>query len=425
MALRRTRRKVAAAAVAQAEDSDNDSEMDEHGLQQPNGRHQSDSELPDESSDEPNDQVSDSDERTSQQGQNYGLEQNQYSSYFDVRARKSRTLKSVNTISQLPSVDPPTYRSILADLPTSHETNVKDLEISFDKFHEQWKYCLNNGFNLLFYGYGSKQAVMMRFARSIRSKRKVLIVNGYDPNTTLKIILFSLTQSIRPTPKAYTIPSSPNDLLNFILSAKFQPLTLIIHNLDGTTLRASTTQTSLSQIATHPNIQLVASVDHVHSFLLWDAAITSRFQFLHHNITTFAPYTVELEASSMLYHSYMYGGITLGKRGETGVSGAKYVLASLNFQSRSIFRKMCEYQLSEGGEGATAQIILSEDKLLQMCAEEAVVSDPTVFRRFLNEYIDHNMIYRQKDDSGIDVIGAPYGHDDLGTLVDYIKELDE
>jgi origin recognition complex subunit 2 len=43
------------------------------------------------------------------------------------------------------------------------------------------------------------------------------------------------------------------------------PLLLLIHNIDGPTLRNAQAQTALATLAAHPKVSLVASLDHLNS----------------------------------------------------------------------------------------------------------------------------------------------------------------
>lgn len=63
--------------------------------------------------------------------------------------------------------------------------------------------------------------------------------------------------------------------------------------------RSSEAQGALSALAACERVHLVASFDHVDTPLLWDAQLAARFNWLWHDVTTYAPYVSELNPSSV------------------------------------------------------------------------------------------------------------------------------
>lgn len=58
-------------------------------------------------------------------------------------------------------------------------------------------------------------------------------------------------------------------------------------------LRSRETQQALSELSRCPAIRFLASVDHVNAALLWDKRTADRFNWLHFDATTYAPYAAE------------------------------------------------------------------------------------------------------------------------------------
>ncbi len=66
-------------------------------------------------------------------------------------------------------------------------------------------------------------------------------------------------------------------------------------------LRSREVQEALSELSRCPAIRLLASADHVNAGLLWDKRTAARFNWLHVDATTYAPYAAEArEAPSLL-----------------------------------------------------------------------------------------------------------------------------
>ncbi|KAF9238655.1 origin recognition complex subunit 2-domain-containing protein [Melanogaster broomeanus] len=179
---------------------------------------------------------------------------------------------------------------------------------------------LEQGFNLLFYGFGSKRAVLNAFASECLAKRgHVVVVNGFHPNTTLKDIIASVERV--PGVADAPLTSSSADaqiqrIFDFFASdaERSHHLYLIIHNIDAPPMRTPKIRNCLSLLALNPNIHLVASIDRLNAPLLWsssellarkvfDPATPKRgYAFLWHDLTTLASYDTELAVRRPLVH---------------------------------------------------------------------------------------------------------------------------
>ncbi|TGZ82880.1 ORC2-domain-containing protein [Ascodesmis nigricans] len=276
-------------------------------------------------------------------------------SYFHQN-KKARQQTSTATLSSLPQLDHSTYFSLLRSHPDHHADVRKKLFDSHLENMPQWIFELSEGFNLLFYGYGSKRALLTEIANTLyTTPGSIVIINGYLPTITLKDVLniiFSAIFAAASSSITAKLGATPNDMVENVLSLlsepDAQPLTMIIHNLDGESLRAERAQAIIARIAAHPKISLVASIDHIRAPLLWDAARKEQFNFLWHDVTTFEPYSVEIPADEVLVL-----GDGAGRAG--GTKGVKYVLASLPTNAKALFRVLVSEQLQamvedEGGK---------------------------------------------------------------------------
>lgn len=55
----------------------------------------------------------------------------------------------------------------------------------------------------------------------------------------------------------------------------------------------------ISALADCERVHLVASCDDVNTPLLWDSQLRARYNWLYHDVTTYAPYAVELITGSV------------------------------------------------------------------------------------------------------------------------------
>src|SRR6202021_2702502 len=95
------------------------------------------------------------------------------------------------------------------------------------------------------------------------------------------------------------------DKLQLIMTHLSEPLALLIHSLDSSSLRLPKNQHILSTLAGNKHISVVASVDHVNASLLFDSLKASRYNFLWHDCTTFVPLRTELSYEDT---SFLGGG---------------------------------------------------------------------------------------------------------------------
>jgi origin recognition complex subunit 2 len=109
-------------------------------------------------------------------------------------------------------------------------------------------------------------------------------------------------------------------------SRKVPNLVLLIHNIDGPSLRNAKAQSLLSVLADTPNIRLIASIDHINAPLLWDSVLTKRFNWIWHDVTSFAPWIQETTFETSI----------LIKSSSLGPRGVIYVLKSLNANARGV-----------------------------------------------------------------------------------------
>ncbi|ODQ52499.1 ORC2-domain-containing protein [Saitoella complicata NRRL Y-17804] len=343
-----------------------------------------------------------------------------YESYFSTL--QSKTTTSNNTLSQMPQMEHATYLKTLASLPVDHPDERANLLSLHKELFAQWAFELSVGFNLLLYGYGSKRNLLTEFVREHCSERPVLVVNGFSPSLTLRGMLESIAGALEasaPDAKLH-FGNQPADILTNIVSFLSSPdpplddLVLLIHNIDGETLRPDKVQTAISLLAEHPRIHLIASIDHVNAPLLWDAAKSEKLRFIWHDATTFEPLKVETS-----FDANVLGVAGSGARAG-GLRGIKYVLSSLTSNARGIYLQLLLAQLASDSESDTDGIPYRT--LYDNCVTEFLVSNELTFRTQLREFYDHNMVVSRKDQGGLEVLSVPLAKGEIETLVVEMQE---
>ena len=190
-------------------------------------------------------------------------------SYFQSHS-SSKIVTSDHTLDRLKNPRLPADRlfSLLAEmkLSTEHEAAMNAIMEEYKSYFPKWLYILNEGYNILVYGLGSKRQLLQSFHRSVLSEQTVLVINGFFPSLTLKDILDSITNDILD---AGVSPGNPHEAVDMI-EEEFAlipqtHLYLIVHNLDGAMLRNVKAQSILARLSKIPNIHMLASVDHINT----------------------------------------------------------------------------------------------------------------------------------------------------------------
>ncbi|KAJ1911786.1 Origin recognition complex subunit 2 [Mycoemilia scoparia] len=331
-----------------------------------------------------------------------------YEQYFhDLNKKKGQSKTSNNTLAKLPHLEPEEYQRLLNSVKPKHQVERQILlDVQQNQFF-QWYFEIQCGYNLVFYGYGSKRNLLNKFSTQVLTDAPVIIVNGYFPSLNLRTILSKISNEI--ISDAYesdenttisaggkTLGSITEQATN-IASYFSQPnrsldkIYIVVHNIDGASLRKDVSQLTLAILASSPGIHLIASVDHINAPLMWDASLLSKFQWCWHDLTTFEPYSVETSFENLTM---------MLKSQETGVRGVIHVLASLTNNAKSIFKILVDHQLqnsSEDGEDGRADDYSTVGLPFQIyytkCRECFLVSSELTFRSQLTEFRDHKIIH--------------------------------
>lgn len=366
--------------------------------------------------------------------------------YFEQHMGRPKA--SANSLSQLaPPLEYDEFIpfSELSKLIKSREkTELSNLHRSL--FH-QWCFELTCGYNLSFYGVGSKIKMISDFVQNylvVWYEQKmqqndeypdILVVNGYNPAVKFKkvvhdILSVFITQEKKkqdnvrfPKHISETVPF----LMKYIEERRMEKpdqvkprLVLVIHNIDGQAFRSERTQSLLSQLCSIPEIWVISSTDNINVTLLWDLFKLKNFNFLWHDLTTYEPYDVELSFKDVL---------SMGKSKKfIGNKGAKYVLSSLTSNARNLYKILLVKQLEimrsavvtkSGRKSLKGAIKLGiEFKLLyEACLEEFITSNEISFRTMLGEFIEHKMCNCTKDDAGVEMIYVPFNYDEMEQLL--------
>ena len=352
-----------------------------------------------------------------------------------------------------------------------HTADTTFLATLHENGFDQWLFELQQGFNICIYGYGSKRHLLLDFADHYYQSThtaNLIIVNGYSPNISVRDVLATIAKQSLPSSTVNKLPLQPQALLDALLSALTSnppsgPICILVHSIDSPFFRKPLFQSTISALAAHPSICLVASADTPTFPLLWDISQRSSLRFLFHDTTTFMPYTAELDPVEEVNILLNRSGRRIG-----GKDGVAYVLRSLPENARNLFRILVAEQLAladsafdthPGSPDADSILGHSGDDmdvdhgnvtkptrgrgrppkkapapkikahktssfvgveyrtLYHKAVEEFVCSSEMSFRTLLKEFHDHDMVESKKDTLGVERLAVPFGREDLEDML--------
>lgn len=309
--------------------------------------------------------------------------------YF-AQNRAGAAKTSSNTLASLQLLTHDEYFSTVHHHQDPHTEDIQFLQSWHAESFSQWLFELLEGFSICLYGYGSKRQLLHEFAKHMykhtadRQASKILVINGYVRNSSIREILSTVTAAVDAT---YRLPvgnpSATLDHVRTLLSSHHVDITMVINSIDAAPLRKAGVQAILSQLAAHPRVRLICSADTPDFSLLWDSGLRSAFNFVFHDCTTFAPFTAEIDVVDEVHE-------LLGRRTRRvgGKEGVTYVLRSLPENAKSLFRLLVsEVLVAIDDEG----IMAGENPgieyriLYNKAVEEFICSSEMAFRTLLKE----------------------------------------
>ncbi|KZT11565.1 origin recognition complex subunit 2 [Laetiporus sulphureus 93-53] len=453
-----------------------------------------------------------------------------FDAYFEHASRPART--SATVFSQLLApLTPAEYAAALARARAPASDALSNCGPLWEngpvgvqrKVFARWAVELGEGFNLLFYGYGSKRRVLNVFGTEVargrvrvgprvggqrerggRGRTHVLVCNGFQPGFALKDLLGAveaipaLEEALEEVGagagKGTSVEAQTQRVYDvFSREGKEERLLLVIHNIDGPGLRGAKAKAALALLALASRIHIVASVDHIAAPTRWtlselfarkDLPFRARpqasssnvkgkgkgkakdtrrqntdgndlptsgshptiprrgFAWLWHDLTTLAPYDLELasaDPSSLSGASFFSSSSRRTQPTAPGAPGAsraqivtesaaRHVLASVTQKARKLFVLLGGKQLElmeapgAGGVEGAASAAYDYDRLFAAARDEFVATSDTALRALLGEFRDHGLVVSVAAagggaGGGGEALWIPMRRDALGKIV--------
>ena len=294
-----------------------------------------------------------------------------------------------------------------------HSYHHESLDILYASLWSQWKSLVCAGYNLVFYGYGSKQRHLDCFVREMFSMDgwHALTVSCYHAELELRQLKAMINEVMNRFTNqettinddeysSKTLSKSSNDSMK----VEDRKILLVLHSMDSEGM--SDLDDLQDYILALPSwrqgtLRIIGSVDKVPSggeMLGMDKRMANRWPTAFLELTTLEPFDAELAYEHLSWQQWLAqlnlgichsGGIgngILGPGGNaTGITGMKHVLASLTANVQRLFAMALGHQLA-------SRPVLSLQRLYVMGRNEFLLSNEAVFRSMLREFLDHRLL---------------------------------
>lgn len=333
-------------------------------------------------------------------------------SYFT--AHSSKVLTSDRTLSKLatPRLSATEVSSLVDSASLQYGDAIHELLQDHATNFPKWLSLLHRGFNIVTYGLGSKKSLLHDFHEKFLLERDTVVVNGFFPSLTIKSIVSHIWEEVLEMEGGAASVAEQAAEVVAAMDGEEEHVYLIVHNIDGATLRNERSQDVLAQLAAHPRIHLVCSIDHINAPLIWDQRRLAKLNFVWFDCTTFLPYREEISSTnSMMTRSS--GGLQL--------ASLSSVWPSLTPNAKKVFLVIGRHQqaASEGPDYPG----LSFMDLYRLARAEFLVASDLALRAQLTEFRDHQLVLSKRSGGdGGEYLTIPL---DRATLQAFMESVEE
>lgn len=380
-----------------------------------------------------------------------------FDQYFTLNHKSSRT--SANVFSdKIPPLTSQEYTAAIASS-SGISLQVPWLQTARRQLFPRFITQLDEGFNLLAYGAGSKREVLNAFAVHLNGlHRDVFVVNAFNPSCSLKDVL----TTIENMPALQAFPSSSVSGLEaqtrrihkfFSSHEDDTHIYLVLHNIEAPSLRTTKSQSCLSLLASSPRIHIIASVDNIAFPHLWsftdtfsrktdglanaDVASSGGFSWLVHDLTTLAPYDFELayadrssikgasQAKTSRSQKEVIGTSATALMTE---SAARHILVSVTQKAKKLFILLGTKQLelmadTEAASKDPQQLAFDYSMLFNMARDDFIATNDTALRALMSEFKDHGLMASVTQTAGgNEAVWIPLRKDALTKIIRDLKQ---
>jgi origin recognition complex subunit 2 len=316
---------------------------------------------------------------------------------------------------------------------------------------------IRTGFNLLCYGYGSKQALLEELAQNHLNDYNVFTLSAFSeeainlgPIAQFNNLLVTMFKSLLPlfknaklvseaqhafssTAASKNVVFSRCSILCKLISGSNVPVLCLLHQIDSTSLRSSAIYECVSMLISEASVAFIASVDNPNFINTFTASQFEQMNWIWIDCTTMIPYSDEL-------NRFVFDACR-SSTAKQNPRAALIVLQSLTSNSRSIFKLLAAHQIAAPEVEVSALLDSLEDEedkenqngfdsiesssytglsyhaLFQKCQENFVVTAEANFRTQLTEFTDHEIFKSLEGRDGSILFYIPFYHAELRQIL--------
>ncbi|XP_035224077.1 origin recognition complex subunit 2-like [Stegodyphus dumicola] len=329
--------------------------------------------------------------------------------FFAQKQSKSTNMTSNRTLSKvkLEQMNIKELSEICKNAPEYHQEEKELLFKEYTVLFPKWEFLLQESFNILLYGVGSKQKILNAFSEKYLEDNLYIVVHGFFPSLNLKQILSSVTEDILEHDGKFSTVQDQAEFVKEYFSGSKEHLYIVIHNIDGIALRAVKTQRVLSSLASIPNIHFLCSIDHINSPLIWDQIMLNKFKWIWYEVPTFEPYIIETSYES----SFLKDQST-----HLLLSSLLHVYRSLTPNGQGVFLILAQHQRNEQKNNSYSGITFHE--WYQECREAFLANSEITMQAQISEFKNHKLLASRKSPDGVELWYIPV---EQNTLIQFLE----
>jgi origin recognition complex subunit 2 len=318
-----------------------------------------------------------------------------------------------------------------------HDTAAQRIDIHKHNY-PYWRFLLSTNHSIVFFGAGSKYNLLTDFCDNELCKEGyALQIDGFDKYASMEKILDLLVNQFlggkEPMPRgrierhdgAYHVLGESNpwrapDLVErailigracaYEASESLVPIFLIVHSLDGETLRSKLALDALAALVVNSNVEnnvraicLVVSVDHVAgSEIMFTPQVAANLAWIYVPVHTHEPHVKEL---IMLSVPNKKGNKNKAETLQVEhIKHVEEVLELLAPRHAEVMQVLAQLQLEQKLEESWVQMPVFR----KQCKESHIIAKDSGLDAFLNELTDHGLVQIDRQSKTGEFIRAPF-----------------
>ncbi|XP_049541746.1 origin recognition complex subunit 2-like [Anopheles darlingi] len=340
---------------------------------------------------------------------------NSYEQYFSIHAT-TKVVTSNHTLDLLATSRIP--RALMQQLlqetspPAPHRDRQQEMNDKCMLFFRDWLFTLNEGFSVLLFGIGhsANGELMQLFIDEKLNGYPTIFVQGYVPDFSIKDVLDRICGEVF---EMWLSTTNTHEALDKI-ERKFadhpeKHLFLLVHNLDGSSLRNESTQSAICRLAAIDNVHFIASIENHIASAMWGTNKQAAYNFKWFDATTLQPYNAETSFENSLM---------VQNADAPAFDAMKRVVCSLTANARGIYNAIVKYQLTNQKVQQQHYAGMPMQELYRQCRESFLVSSDAALRCHLTEFVDHKLLRFKRNSESSEAVLIPLSHMLLQRFVD-------